>query len=139
VRRPHGGRLRRGRALTSRKDYLSEDHRRVLELGIGLTELVKRWSRSTGELNAEDFRRGIPALTGKLQEVAPRVVAFNGKTAYARFCGRTAALGWQKERMAGARVFVLPSTAGANTSLTHAAKLRHFRRLARSLKGNGEH
>ena len=114
-----------------------EDDHRVLEFGIGLTDLVKRWSRSSSELSAEDFRRGIPPLIAKLQRVAPCVVAFNGKTAYERFCGRAARLGWQKEAIDGARVFVLPSTSGRNGSLTRAAKLRDFRRLAQWLKANG--
>lgn len=114
-----------------------EDDHRVLEFGIGLTDVVKRWSRSSSELRARDFDRGIPRLTAKLEEAAPAVVAFNGKVAYEEFCGRPARLGWQEETLAGARVFVLPSTSPRNARMTRAEKLQYFRRLARWLKANG--
>jgi len=113
-----------------------EDDRRVLEFGIGLTDVVKRWSRSSSSLCAEDYHRGIPRLLEKLRRVGPRVVAFNGKTAYERFSGSRTRLGWQRQLVFGARVFVLPSSSGRNGSLTRAAKLRYFRRLARWVKRN---
>jgi double-stranded uracil-DNA glycosylase len=114
-----------------------EDHR-VLEFGVGMTDLVKRWSKSSSELRADEYRRGMARLNGRLQEAAPRarVVAFNGKGAYEKCCGGAARLGWQREPMAGARVFVLPSTSGRNGSLTRAEKLGYFRRLARWVKRN---
>jgi TDG/mug DNA glycosylase family protein len=108
-----------------------EDDRRVLEFGLGMTDVVKRWSKSSSELRAADYRRGVPLLTAKLRRYAPRVVAFNGKVAFENFHGRPARLGWQRARLEGARVFVLPSTSGRNGSLTCAAKLGHFRRLAK--------
>lgn len=107
-----------------------EDDRRVLEFGLGLTDVVKRWSKSSNDLRPSDYRRGVPRLTDRLREAGPRVVAFNGKLAYEKFCGRPARLGWQRMPCQGARVFVLPSTSGRNGSLTRAEKLRYFRRLA---------
>jgi double-stranded uracil-DNA glycosylase len=115
------------------------DHR-VLEFGIGLTDLVKRWTKSSSELRAHEYRKGIGGLIDRLQQVAPRarVVAFNGKGAYEKFCVRPAQLGWQREPIAGARVFVLPSTSGRNGSLTRTEKLEYFRRLARWVKRNAK-
>lgn len=113
-----------------------EEDRRVLDFSLGLTDVVKRWSKSANDLRAADFRRGIPQLKQRLLGVAPRVVAFNGKMAYEHFCGRPARLGWQRETFGGARVFVLPSTSGRNGSLTRAEKLAYFRRLARWVKRN---
>jgi TDG/mug DNA glycosylase family protein len=114
-----------------------EDDHRVLEFGIGMTDVVKRWSNSSNDLNAADFKRGIPRLRRVLKSVAPRVVAFNGKTAYEKLSGRVSKLGWQKELLESARVFVLPSTSGRNGSLTRAEKLAYFRRLARGVNRNG--
>lgn len=111
-----------------------EDDRRVVEFGLGLTDAVKRWSRSSNDLRAADFRQGVPELRAKLRTAPPRVVAFNGKVAYERFSGRLAGLGWQRPTVEGARVFVLPSTSGRNGSLTRAGKLAYFRRLARWVK-----
>lgn len=116
-----------------------QDDRRMLEFGLGMTDLVKRWSKSSSELRAEEYRQGTMQLASRLQQAAceARVVAFNGKGAYEKFCGRPVRLGWQHEKIAGAKVFVLPSTSGRNGSLTRAGKLRYFRRLAQWVKRNG--
>ncbi len=107
---------------------------RVLEFGLGLTDLVKRWSRSSSELRAQDFHQGLPALQRRLRDARPGIVAFNGKGAYEKFSGAPARLGWQRRRIAQARVFVLPSTSGRNGSLTRREKLAYFRRLARRVE-----
>ena len=36
-----------------------EDDHRVLEFSLGLTDVVKRWSRSAGELRTSDYREGV--------------------------------------------------------------------------------
>ena len=71
-------------------------------------------------------------LSQKLQEFAPQVVAFNGKTAYENFSQRACILGLQKERLYGAQVFVLPSSNGQDVA-TDSAKIRYFRHLAKVL------
>ncbi len=108
-----------------------EDDHRLLQFGIGLTDVVKRWSNSSHSLRAADYHHGIPRLREKLKGAQAPVVAFNGKTAYERFSGHPAQLGLQRRTVEGAKVFVLPSTSGRNGSLTRAEKLRYFRHLAR--------
>ncbi len=115
-----------------------EDDCRVLEFGLGLTDVVKRWSKSSNELRTADYREGIPLLRAKLKEAAPRAIAFNGKVACEKFSGGPVRLGLQPETFEGARVFVLPSTSGRNGSLTRARKLAYFRRLARWVKRHGQ-
>src|SRR5690349_20224008 len=44
-----------------------EDDCRVLEFGIGMTDLVKRWSRSSSELRAHEYRDGIDRLNDRLR------------------------------------------------------------------------
>ena len=109
-----------------------EDHR-VLEFGIGLTDLVKRWSRSVGDLGRSDFRQGVPALQAKLLQVSPGAIAFNGKMAYEKFQGSKAELGAQRARLGNSRIYVLPSTSGRNVSLSRSQKLRYFCNLKRWL------
>ncbi|HUZ45480.1 MAG TPA: mismatch-specific DNA-glycosylase [Terriglobia bacterium] len=106
-----------------------EEDFRVLEFGLGLTDVVKRWSKSSGELNADDYRSGVPSLKAKLMGAAPRAVAFNGKTAFERFQGSRAELGPQPDRLGNSRIFVLPSTSGRNGSLSRSQKLEYFCRL----------
>src|SRR5215472_3854328 len=90
-------------------DY--RDDRRVIEFGIGLTDLVKRPTKG-------------------IEEFTPRVVAFNGKLTYEQFAQRRCKYGVQKESLYGARVYVLPSTSGANNKFK-SEKLLHFRKLAK--------
>jgi TDG/mug DNA glycosylase family protein len=123
--------------LTAKRLFPEDDHS-VLDFGIGLTDVVKRWSRSSRDLSAQEYRDGAARLADKLKRITPRVVAFNGKVAYEKFCRRAARLGWQEEKIAGARVFVLPSTSPRNARMTRAEKLRYFRRLARWLRANDE-
>lgn len=108
-----------------------EEDYRILEFGFGMTDLVKRWSKSSSELSTADYRCGVPRLKAKLLAAAPRVVAFNGKTGFERFQGRKAELGPQAERLGNSGIFVLPSTSGRNGSLPRFGKLEYFRRLAR--------
>ena len=111
-----------------------EDDRRLLEFGIGLTDLVKRPSRGIEEIRREDFTEGRVILGQKLEQHAPRVIAFNGKLVYEKFSGRPSKLGLQKEKLYGAQVYVLPSTSGQNGGSERAVKMRYFKKLALLLK-----
>ena len=84
----------------------------VAVTGIGMTDLVKRPTRTPEEIERQEFAEGRVLLAQKLEELRPRVVAFNGKMVYEKFTGRTCKLGLQKEKLYGSSVFVLPSTAG---------------------------
>jgi TDG/mug DNA glycosylase family protein len=112
-------------------DY--HDDKRVIEFGIGLTDLVKRPSKSADALSREDFAEGRVVLSQKLEEFAPRVVAFNGKLTYEQFAQRKCKFGLQKERLYGARVYVLPATPGPQAQ-SRSEKLQHFRKLAQLVK-----
>src|ERR1700758_1564822 len=109
------------------------DDRRIIEFGIGLTDLVKRPTKGIEELKREDFAEGRIVLSQKLEEFGPRVVAFNGKLTYEQFAQRRCKYGIQKELLYGARVYVLPSTIGA-TSRGKSDRLKHFRKLADLVK-----
>ncbi len=104
------------------------DHR-LLEFGIGITDVVKRWSRSAGDLRHSDYQEGVPAFIEKIRRIVPTVVAFNGKLAYEKVVGRASQLGLQAEMLAGTHVFVLPSSSGRNGSLTWEGKLAWYRQL----------
>jgi double-stranded uracil-DNA glycosylase len=110
-----------------------EEDYRVLEFGLGLTDLVKRWSRSISDLNKQDFRQGVPELKEKLLQVSPVAIAFNGKTGFEKFAERKAELGGQGNLFGRSRVFVLPSTSGRNGSLSRLRKLDYFSQLERWL------
>jgi mismatch-specific thymine-DNA glycosylase len=104
------------------------DDKRVIEFGIGLTDLVKRATRGVEDIERHEFAEGRVLLARKLEEFAPRVVAFNGKFVYEKFAQRSCKLGLQKEKLYGAQIFILPSTSGQN-AIGNGVKLRYFRRL----------
>jgi hypothetical protein len=90
-------------------------------------------------LTREDFAEGRIVLSQKLEEFAPRVVAFNGKLTYEQFAQRKCKCGLQKERLYGARVFVLPATPCTEAPEKKEKKdnkeaIQQFRKLAQLLK-----
>lgn len=111
----------------------SRDDKRVLEFGVGLTDLVKRPTKGIEELEREDFSAGRVLLSRKIEELAPRIVAFHGKMTYEYFTQRRCKLGAQKELLYGAHLFVLPSSSGAN-AVGRTAKLKVFRELAKLMR-----
>jgi TDG/mug DNA glycosylase family protein len=108
------------------------DDKRMIEFGIGLTDLVKRPTRTPEELNREEFAEGRIMLAQKLEQYAPQVVAFNGVNTFENFAQRPCKVGLQKEKLYGAQVFVVPSTSAKNAG-TRALKLRYLRQLAKLL------
>jgi mismatch-specific thymine-DNA glycosylase len=111
------------------------DDKRLVEFGVGLTDLVKRPTKGFEDIERQEFAEGRVLLAQKLEEYKPLVVAFNGKLVYERFSGRTCKLGLQKETLYGARVFVLPSTSGLNAGTERGVKMRYFKKLGALLKG----
>ncbi len=109
------------------------DDKRLIEFGIGLTDLVKRPTQGIEDIERHEFAEGRVLLAQKIEQYTPRVVAFNGKLVFEKFAQRRCKLGLQKERLYGAQVFVLPSTSGQN-AVGRGHKLRYFRQLAAVLR-----
>ncbi len=91
----------------------TDDHR-VLEYGIGLTDLVKDMAQSHDRGLIYD----VAGLERRITAHAPEWLALTSKEAgraAARFLGTpTPGLGNQPWRLGGAKVFVLPSPSGRN-------------------------
>lgn len=105
---------------------------RVLEFGIGLTDLVKRSTPSSGDLTTAEARAGGPVLERKLLDHQPRVVCFNGKGVYAWYSRQqTVLLGPQDTPIGTSRVFVVSSTSARNGRFSRVEKADAFRALAR--------
>jgi mismatch-specific thymine-DNA glycosylase len=110
-----------------------KDDKRLIEFGIGLTDLVKRPARSIEEIERQEFAEGRIVLSQKLEEFLPRVVVFNGKFTYEKFAQRPCKFGLQKGALYGAQVFVLPSTSSPIAG-GKDVQLRQFRKLAELLQ-----
>src|SRR5476651_1443851 len=86
----------------------ADDHR-LPEWGFGITNLIPRPTPGIDTLRPEEYVAGARALRRKVRRLQPEVVAFVGVTlfraVFGRRPGRAVALGPQKERLEGARVF----------------------------------
>ena len=83
---------------------------KVLEYGIGLTDLAKLHFGADHELPTDAFDAA--ALKRKLARYKPAIVAFTSKNAAFGYFGRVLAYGEQDEMIARSRVFVLSSPSG---------------------------
>ena len=106
------------------------EDRRVLEVDIGLTNIVDRPSRSASDLTAAEMRAGAEALRAKLIACQPQVVCFNGKGIYEVFSGRkNVPLGLQEETLDGILLYVMPSSSARTAAYQRPAKLAYYREL----------
>ena len=121
------------------------DDSRLPLFGLGLTDVVKRPTRSCNDLRASDYAEGVTKLREKLERCMPKVAAFNGKgvfQAYRRFGGPRGVranpieLGSQPRDSAWVQAFVLPSTSPINARLRPEDKLAYFKGLAELVNRN---
>lgn len=90
------------------------DDSRLLDLGIGVTDLVKRPTRSAAEVTAAEFREGAVRFRNLVDHLRPGVVCYNGKGVYLRAAGLAAAE-WGRQPgslVEGVTDFVVPSPSG---------------------------
>jgi len=88
---------------------------RLLELGLGITNMVKQATATADELTVEELRAGAKRIARVARRYRPRFAAFLGLTSYrVAFERPRAALGLQGERLGGARVWLLPNPSGLN-------------------------
>jgi TDG/mug DNA glycosylase family protein len=93
------------------------EERQLLPLRLGVSNVVARATTAAAELSKEDFIKGGNTLRAKLRRYRPRIVAVLGVGAYREAFSRPkATIGEQDERIAEARVWVLPNPSGLNAN-----------------------
>ena len=92
-----------------------QDFRELLDLKIGLTDLVKCSSGSDSSLRRRDFLR--ERLLSSIRRYRPQIVAFTSKAAWRGWNGWSSpdvvSYGWQAETLGETAFYVLPSPSGA--------------------------
>ncbi len=83
---------------------------RLLDLGIGLTDLAKHHSGNDNQLPGDAF--DVTALCRRIELHAPRIMAFTSKNAARAVLKRPVDYGWQPQEIGSTRLFVLPSPSG---------------------------
>lgn len=102
----------------------------LLALGYGLTNLVARASAVASELSRDELVQGAARLERKLRRSPAKWIAFLGIGAYrTAFERRDAQLGAQPERLAGARIWLLPNPSGLNAHHQPPELAARFREL----------
>ncbi len=100
--------------FTARLLAPSED-RELLDLGLGITNVVARSTARADELQTSELVAGGRILTRKVRRLRPAWLAVIGVTAYrTAFAQPRAAVGRQEMMIGGTPVWVLPNPSGLN-------------------------
>jgi TDG/mug DNA glycosylase family protein len=122
-----------GAGFTTRR-LAPAEQRRLLDHGIGLTNLVARPTATASALTPTELAAGRRRLATKVRRLQPRVVAVLGIGAYRQaFARPRAALGPQPGGLASAALWVLPNPSGLNAHYTLRDLVALYRRLHEAL------
>jgi len=104
------------------------DRRHALVVdGLGMTDLVKRPTRSAAELSRDEFAGGMERVEALCAWMAPAVVCFAGLGGYRVARDRHAGQGPQPQPLAGVPVYVMGNPSGRNAHTGHDALVGHLR------------
>jgi double-stranded uracil-DNA glycosylase len=108
----------------------------LLDLGLGVTNVVARATATAAELSAAELRAGGERLARDVGEWRPAYLAVLGVTAYrSAFGDRTATLGLQDRALGATRVWVLPNPSGLNAHYQLPELARLFGQLRAAAAG----
>lgn len=113
------------------------EERELLRYGCGVTNLVNEATARADELDGATLVRGGARLVRTVRRWRPRAVAVLGMDAYRTAFGLgRVRVGKQDERIAGADVWVLPSTSGLQASYQLPDLIRLFSEMRRAYAGS---
>ena len=118
--------------LTSKR-LTTETDDELLNYEYGLTDVIKRPTRSTSELRSIDGAGARKRLERVIEKHTPNIVAFVGKTGFRYYlCDKECTLfyGKQKFTIKKSIVYLLPSTSGQSfADTTYKEKLFWYKKL----------
>lgn len=122
--------------LTDRLLSPEEDQTLPERYGYGLTDIVDRPSKSSGDLEGWELKAGRDDLLAKLRRFQPRIACYNGKGVYGALTGKKlVSYGLQPAHVvAGTLDFVAASPSGRSREPL-AEKLALYQALNRLVKG----
>jgi len=105
-----------------------EDDHTLLRYGYGLTTVVPRATAQAADLSRSEIELAAGAFQRKIEQCAPRHVAFLGKMAFSAISGApTLEWGRQAARFGGACAWVLPNPSGLNRGFSLDALVAAYR------------
>lgn len=122
------------RAEFTPRQLRPDEQEQLLAFGLGVTNIVARATARADELTVDELRHGAGRLTGLVETHLPRFVAVVGISAYRDAFDRgKATVGEQAERIAGARLWVLPNPSGLNAHYQLPDLVAAFHTLQRAV------
>jgi double-stranded uracil-DNA glycosylase len=122
------------------------DDARLLDFGIGFTDVVKVPTRNAAGIRRADFQEWAPRLADRLRTYGPVVACFHGLTGYRPFVryglGKPEtrpSLGPQPLRVDGTRLFVVPNPSPANAHVRLRDQVVWYDRLAKYVRRLAPH
>ena len=110
------------------------EDRALLELGLGVTNVVNRTTATADELGPEELVRGAKALKTKVRKHRPRCLAVLGMQAYRiGFGHKGAGIGLQDETIGASQVWLLPNPSGLNAHYQLPRLIDVFEELRRHI------
>jgi TDG/mug DNA glycosylase family protein len=101
------------------RQFRPDEQADLLDLGLGITNVVHRASARADELTRAEFAAGGEQLVQKVLANQPKWLAVVGVTAYRDAFGeRKAAMGRQQRLIGSTRVWILPNPSGLNAHYT---------------------
>jgi TDG/mug DNA glycosylase family protein len=86
----------------------------ALAAGVGMTDFVKRPSRTAAEVTRDEYVAGFARVTALVEWLRPGAVCFVGLSGWRTVVDRRAVSGPQPSTMGGRPAYVMPSTSGLN-------------------------
>lgn len=105
-----------------------EEDIRLLEWGLGITNIVSRPTRQAAELTKEDYIAGREILKQKVEIYKPQMICYVGKGVYEKFSlRRNSPWGMQQENVVkGVLDYVAPSSSGL-VRMKFEEQLRYYK------------
>jgi TDG/mug DNA glycosylase family protein len=113
------------------KEFGPENDADLLKLGIGLTDVVKRPTHSSGDLTQEEFDQGAKRTVRLIEQFQPKTACFVGLLGATAFLGRQVKGGPLREKIGSTRLFAMPSPSRRNAHYGRDGILKYFQDLAR--------
>jgi TDG/mug DNA glycosylase family protein len=125
----HFYKLLHASGLTPRFLSFEEDYK-LLQYGIGLTNIVTRPTRSSADLKRTEIKEGAKLVKEKLNLYKPKIAVFNGKCIYDVFAditNRSAfCFGLQPEHIGDTTIWVTPSSSARCANFPRMVDKLHF-------------
>src|SRR5882672_9061753 len=107
-----------------------ENDEELLTYKIGLTDVVKRPTNSSGDLTQEEYDEGAKRTVQLIERYQPKVACFIGLLGATAFLGRHVKAGPLSEKIGQTRLFAIPSPSRRNAHYGRDGILKYFQELS---------